>query len=804
MEADETNSFAAEKRSDWVSRRYTEEKTNPSSTGRENRTKAKEKQGGAWKAVKRLFIIVLVLAVLFGAVISGAMLGFIDNSTELIAEEYNMDFTSIIYYIDDETGQPVEMDRLYSEQNRIWVDLDNIPTNMRNAFIAIEDERFERHRGVDWKRTFGAFLGWITRKDSYGGSTITQQLIKNVTGDNDRSPIRKIQEIIRALNLETKMSKDQIIEMYMNTIYLGEGCHGVQAAANIYYSKDVSKLDLAECASIAGITQYPTKYDPLINYEAHKEKQELVLGKMLELGYISNEEYEAAKNEELKLKKGTAKSEGNKIQSYFIDQIILDVQNDLMTRNKMTESAATKAIFKGGLKIYTTMDPDIQSAMESVYTKESNFPGSGSVKPQSAMMVMDPYTGYIRGIIGGRGEKTGNRVLNRATQTLRQPGSSIKPLSVYAPAIEDGLITPATIVDDSPLKIGDWEPRNSDYKFKGKITVRQALEESRNIPAVRILDKLSVDKSFDFMTKNLSFTTMVSSEKRKDGKTYSDKFYSTLGLGGFTDGVSVKEMTAAYAPFVNSGIYTKPITYTKVIDSRGRVILENKPESHKAMSDTTAYTMAKMLEGVVTSANGTGRSARLANNVFAAGKTGTTTDDIDRWFVGFTPNYVGAVWFGYDTPKKMTGLGNPCAGIWKKVMDQIHKDTELKTLVQPNNMTERKICQNSGKIATGQCESNGSVRVEYFKLGTQPVSFCSSHSSVQEPEAQIDDHIRNEGSALNDNEPGSGASNPPAEGEPIVPNEPAQATAKPADNEEPPSGNNSGGSEDGLDWWTGE
>lgn len=789
-----------------MGRKYTEEKTNPRSAGRENQEK--KKKGGIRRIVKRLFITVLILTVLFGAVISGAMLGFIDNSTELIAEEYNMDFTSIIYYIDDETGQPVEMDRLYSEQNRIWVDLSNIPENMRNAFIAIEDERFEKHRGVDWKRTFGAFLGWLTRTDSYGGSTITQQLIKNVTGDNDRSPIRKIQEIIRALNLETKMSKDQIIEMYMNTIYLGQGCHGVQAAANIYYSKDVSELNLAECASIAGITQYPARYDPLLNYEAHKEKQEVVLNKMQELGYITEEECEAAKNEELKLKKGTAKTDNTKIQSYFIDQIILDVQNDLMTRNKMTESAATKEIFKGGLKIYTTMDPDVQSAMETVFTKDSNFPGSGSVKPQAAMMVLDPYTGYVKGIIGGRGEKTGNRVLNRATQTLRQPGSSIKPLAVYAPAIEESLITPATIVDDSPLKIGDWQPRNSDYKFKGKITVRQALEESRNIPAVRILDKLSVDKSFDFLTKNLSFTTMVSNEKRKDGKIYSDKFYSTLALGGFTDGVSVKEMTAAYATFVNSGVYTRPVTYTKVIDSRGRVILENKPETHKAMSDTTAYTMAKMMEGVVTSGNGTGRSARLANGVFAAGKTGTTSDDIDRWFVGFTPNYVGAVWFGYDTPKKMSGLGNPCAGIWKKVMDQIHKNVEVKSLVQPNNITERKICQVSGKIATGQCESYGTVRKEYFKLGTQPVSFCSSHNVVQEPENEIDDEIKNENNALNENEPGSGASNPPAEGELITPVNPnVQASENPSDmvesgSDNVPSDNNGG--EDGLDWWTGD
>ena len=773
--------------------------TNPSSAN----NKQKKKQSLVSSA-KRAFVIALIFAVILGAVVGGAMLGFIDNSTELIANEYNMDFTSIVYSIDSKTGEAIEYDRLYSEQNRIWADLERIPENLKNAFIAIEDERFLKHNGLDLKRTFGAFLGYITGNDSYGGSTITQQLIKNVTGDKDRSPIRKIREIIRAVNLETKMSKDQIIEMYMNTIYLGQGCHGVQAAANVYFSKDVSELTLEECASIAGITQYPSKYDPLLNYEEHKKKQEIVLTKMEELGYITKEECEKAKSAELKLKKGTAKKDGMKIQSYFTDQIVLDVQRDLMTRNKMSESEATKAIFKGGLKIYSTVDPKVQRAMEDVFTNESNFPGWGEVKPQSAMVVIDPYTGQVRGIVGGKGEKTDNRGLNRATQTLRQPGSSIKPLSVYAPAIEHGVITPATIVDDSPLKIGDWEPRNSDYKFRGKITVREALEWSRNIPAVRILDKLSVDKSFNFLTKNLKISTLVSGEKRADGKVYSDKFYSSLALGGLTDGVSVMEMTAAYSTFVNGGIYTKPITYTKVVDAKGRVILENKPETHKAMSDTTAYTMAQMMRGVVL--NGTGGAANLANGVFAAGKTGTTSDDIDRWFVGYTPNYVGGVWFGYDIPKKMSGLGNPCASIWKKVMDQIHKDVQVKKLVQPNNMAVRAVCQITGKIATDICEEAKSIRTEYFKIGTQPTSYCSSHMTEEEIENQIDDSIEHEDSGLNENEPGAGASNPPAEGTVITPGieTPGEEPSTEPSGDNADSGTIDSGEEDGFVWWTGE
>ncbi len=760
----------------------------------------KQKKKGPMRVIKRTILVLGILFVLTAAVVAGATLGFIDNSTDLIAQEYNLDFTSVVYYIDEETGQPVELERLYAEQNRVWVDLENTPKNLKYAFIAIEDERFETHHGVDWKRTFGATLNFIFKGNrSYGGSTITQQLIKNITGDDKRSPIRKIQEMVRALNLERKMSKDQIIEMYMNTIFLGEGCHGVQTAANVYFSKDVSKLSLAECASIAGITQYPSKYDPLINFDEHKKKQEVVLGKMLELGFISQEEYEEAKNETLKLVKGTAKTEGSKIQSYYIDQIILDVMNDLMTRNRMSESAATKAIFKGGLKIYANIDPKVQEAMETVFTNEKNFPGSGKNKPQSAMVVIDPYTGFVKGIVGGRGEKPGNRVLNRATQSLRQPGSSIKPLSVFAPAIEQGLVTPATIVDDTKLTIGDWSPKNSDNTFMGPITVRVALEKSRNIPAVRILDKLTVDRSFDFLSNNLGITTLVSHEKRDDGKTYSDKYLSSLGLGGLTDGVSIMEMTAAYAPFVNHGIYTKPTTYTKVIDSSGRVILENKTATKHAMSETTAYTMSQMLSGVIR--YGTGTQAKLANGVFAGGKTGTTSDDIDRWFAGFTPNYVGVVWFGYDIPKKMTGLGNPCVSIWKKVMDSIHKDVEVKKLEQPQNMIERTICQYSGKIATGSCGSN--VRTEYFKSGTQPNSFCSSHSKQVEPEDKIDDTIHNSSQGLNEAEPGSGAKNPPAEGEAITPTETPSATTAPSTGEAAASGDDVT-DDDSQYWWSGD
>lgn len=723
------------------------------------KTRPKKKKPSIGKVLKKIVFVLCIVVVLLASVIAGAAFGFIDNSTDLIAQEYNLELASIVYYM-DENGQAVEYDRMHADQNRIWVDLENTPEMLSKAFIAIEDERFMEHHGVDWKRTASAVIGYLFKgNDSHGGSTITQQLIKNITGDNERSPIRKIQEIVRALNLEKKMSKDEIIEMYMNTIYLGQGCHGVQTASNIYYSKDVSKLSLAECASIAGITQYPSKYDPLINYEAHKNKQELVLAKMLELGYISQEEHDAAVNEPLKLIKGTAKVESSNIQSYYTDQIIIDVMNDLMTKNKMTESDATKALFKGGLKIYANVDPKVQSAMESVFTNEKNFPGSGENKPQSAMVVMDPYTGQVKGIVGGRGEKIGNRVLNRATQTLRQPGSTIKPLAVYAPGIEYGVITPATVVHDSPLTIGNWTPQNADGSFMGPITARVALEKSRNLAAVRVLDKVGVDRSFDFMTKKLGFTTLVSSEKRADGEVHTDKYLSSLGLGGLTDGVSVLEMTAAYSSFVNSGIYTTPTTYTKVVDANGRVILENKPQTVRAMSETTAYSMVQMMTGVVTYGTAAGTAPA---GIFAGGKTGTSDDYVDRWFAGFTPNYVGVVWFGYDSPKSTSGMGSPSPNVWKQVMTTIHKGETIKTIPVPDGMVARTICQESGRIASDTCTN---LRTEYFKSGTQPNSFCSSHGEDITPEDEIDETIENEDAGLNETAPGSGTHNPPAEGE---------------------------------------
>jgi len=680
--------------------------------------KRKKKKSKRSKALWRALVIILVIAAIALSVAAGAFVGFVDNSMDLIAEEYNLDFASIIYYIDEETNEPVEFDRIHRAENRTWADIADIPDNLTNAFIAIEDERFREHKGVDLKRTFGAFVQYMMGRDSYGGSTITQQLVKNITGDKDRSPIRKIQEIIRAVNLEKKMSKDQIIEMYMNTIYFSGGCHGVQTAANYYFGKDVSELSLAQCASIAGIVKAPTTYNPATNYENNKDRQEVILTKMAKLGMISQKECDEAKKADLELKVGKVEEARTDIKSYFVDAVITDVINDLMEKENLTESEATNRLYTGGFKIYSTADPKVQSAIDKVFENTANFPGSGANKPQSAMVVIDPYTGHVKGLAGGIGEKTVNRGFNMATMAVRQPGSAIKPLAVYAPAIEYNVVTAATIVNDAPFKIGDWEPKNSGGGYKGKLSVRRHIELSRNIPAIKVMQALSVNRAFDFMTKKLGFTTMVAGETR-NGELVSDKSLS-MALGGLTDGVTVEEMTAAYATFVNSGKYNRPITYTKVIDANGKVVLENKTENKRAMSEQTAYIMQNMLSGVVRS--GTGTSAGLSG-IYAGGKTGTTNGNKDRWFVGFTPNYVGGVWMGHEIPKAMSG-SNYCPRIWKMVMTEIHKGETIKTIGQPKGLVKRTICQQTGFVASEICTE---TRDDYFKEGTQPMKLCVSH-----------------------------------------------------------------------------
>ena len=693
-------------------------------TGKKNSTKRK-----ILTFIKRFFIgVALIFGLMIVAVIGlvgGSLFGYVEDVELVDVENMRLNLTSIVYVEDPESGEMVEYEQLYDTEHRIWVSSKQIPDHLKDAFVAIEDERFYSHKGVDIKRFAGAAMQYLTKKgnSSYGGSTITQQLIKNLTQDDDYSIKRKVQEVYRAFNLEKELSKEEILEYYLNTIYLGQKCNGVQSASMKYFGKDVSELSLAECATIAGITQFPTKYDPLINPENNKERQLVILKKMYELGFITEKEYTAAKKEELVFVKKTPEEEQH-YHSYFTDAVIEQVVEDLMTEKNYTKDFALKVLYNGGLKIYLSMDPEIQAQMDAVYNDPNAFQkASGEIQPQSAMVIMDPYTGLVKALTGGRGQKEGNRTLNRATQTLRQPGSTIKPLSVYAPAVEYGLVTSDSIVNDAPVNFGNWSPRNDDRSFRGRITVSTALRGSRNVPAVKICDYLTANASFNYMKNILHFDTLV--EYRKDGdKSYSDVSLAPIALGGLTDGVTVLDMCAAYCTFPNGGKYIKPSLYTKVLDSEGNVLLEHKATKHVAMSQTTSESMINMLKGAVD--GGTGTAARISG-MRVAGKTGTTSSNRDRWFVGFTPYYVGAVWFGYDQPGTLRGFSpNPAAVAWRKVMEPIHKDLPDKPFLDhlESGKTEVMICEDSGLRATPACKN---LICKKFEKGKAPTNRCEKH-----------------------------------------------------------------------------
>lgn len=708
-----------------VSNKNGTKKTVSRKKGGKNSTKRK-----MLKFIKRFLIgVALVFGLMLIATVGlvvGSLIGYVEDVELIDVENMRLNLTSIVYVEDSETGEMVEYEQLYDSEHRIWVSSKQIPDHLKDAFVAIEDERFYSHNGVDIKRFAGAAMQYVTKRgnSSYGGSTITQQLIKNITQDDDYSIKRKIQEVYRAFNLEKELSKEEILEYYLNTIYLGQKCNGVQSASMKYFGKDVSDLSLAECASIAGITQFPTKYDPLQNPENNKERQLVILKKMYELKFISKKEYEAAKKEKLVFVKKNSK-DSEKYHSYFTDAVIDQVLEDLITEKNYTKDVAQKLLYNGGLKIYLSMDPEIQKHMDDVYNDPNAFQkASGSVQPQSAMVIMDPYTGLVKALAGGRGQKEGNRTLNRATQTLRQPGSTIKPLSVYAPAIEYGLVTPDTIVNDAPIEFGSWAPRNDDREFRGRITVSTALRGSRNVPASKICDYLTARASFNYMKNNLHFNTLVDNRK-SGGKVYSDVALAPIALGGLTDGVTVLDMCAAYCAFPNGGKYIKPSLYTKVLDSEGKVILEHKAEKHIAMSQSTSEDMISMLKGVVD--GGTGTAARISG-MRVAGKTGTTSSNRDRWFVGFTPYYVGAVWFGYDQPKTLSGFSpNPAAVAWRKVMAPVHKNLSDKPFLShlESGKTEVMICEDSGLRATPACKELASKKFDKSKA---PTDYCGKHT----------------------------------------------------------------------------
>ncbi len=706
-----------------------------------------------------LLLICFITGIIVATVFAVYVKNYIDPEIDPAIFRMNSSQTTKIFYMDytdreNRIGTMVEIkdEQLYGSENSVWVSYTQIPENLVNAFVAIEDHRFWSHNGIDWIRTAGAVINYFIpfEKDQGGGSTITQQTIKNLTEDKDYTPQRKIQEILRAINLEKKLDKTEILELYLNNIYLSQNCYGVQAAAYTYFNKDVSELTLVECASVASITNSPTRFDPVQNPDEHIGRRNLILKRMCELGYITETEYKQGTAAELVLDyQGRAKDASIISNSWYTDQVMVEVANALCEEKGYSLEMAYNLIYTGGLQIITLQDPEVQATLEAIYANESSFPRTNNaVQPESSGVVIDPATGDVLGLVGGRGQKDANLLLNKATQTTRSPGSSIKPLSIYAPAMEYGLLNYGSVYDDVPvifnyadddvdkLNPSAW-PKNLPEVYGGLTTVNDAVTRSVNTVAVRILQDLTTDVSFDFVKNKLQMKSYIEYATLSGGMSITDKDISALALGGMNYGVTNLEITAAYQIFANGGVYNKPRTWLRVLDAKGEVLLENEPESYVVISEQTASIMTKMLQNVVS--RGTATAVTLDNTVNCAGKTGTTSNDVDRWFIGYTPYYVCGIWFGYDIPQSLGTLAwSPCTVAWDKIMIQLHhkyinSGTPLKTFELADGIVTANYCKDSGKLMSAACYADprgNRAESGYFTAATVPTEYCDRHVMV--------------------------------------------------------------------------
>lgn len=688
----------------------------------------KKRSRGKGRTIKAIavFLTVIVFLSAVGVAVGGIYL-------EPYARK-SMDL-SLLSQVSPKAGAPI----LYAERNGElteikdglfggvkykYVSLSECPQYLTDAFVAIEDKRFWEHEGVDYLRSARAALNYIQKsKRSFGGSTITQQLIKNLTGRDEYTPERKFVEIFEALDLERRLDKREILQAYLNVVNLSEGCRGVGAAAELYFGCDVSQLSLSQCARIAAITNNPSAYDPLTHLDNNTRRAHLILSEMYSQGYISDEEYQSALSESPNLRTDTRRLE--RISSWYADMVATDVIDDLVTKCGYTRAQASLEVYNGGLKIYTAMDVDVQGVLEKFYRDTSNFPCGISGTPQSAMMVIDPYTGSILGVAGAVGEKCGNRIQNYATDTKRPPGSALKPLSVYAPALERGLLSWSSIFDDSPVKFLQGQsgesipwPRNADGVWRGDTTVKDAVAHSINTVAVRVLDGMGLKSSFDFLKNSLHMNSL---------KWEEDMTVSALALGQASRGVTMRELLGGYTVFCE-GVYSTPISYFKVTDSSGNILLENKQTRHTVISRDTAAIMTELLKTVTHG----GTAKEISRVKLAAGKTGTTQNNCDRWFVGYTPRLLAAVWMGYDYPSPMNGIkGNPCISIWDKVVSACEKNCAVNS-DKTNFSSARGImrltyCRDSGLIPTAECPSD-KLEIGYFTADNMPIGECHSHA----------------------------------------------------------------------------
>ncbi|BCN30038.1 transglycosylase domain-containing protein [Anaeromicropila herbilytica] len=755
----------------------------------------------------RIFLVSIVLLAFVGVASGyGVIKGLIDDAPNIDAIDVApTGFSTTIY---DQDGN--ELIKLAGSQaNRIYADIDKIPKNLQNAFIAIEDERFYKHNGIDVRGIFRAFFVGISSGDfSEGASTLTQQLLKNQVfeGGNETGFIsrfeRKVQEQYLAVQLENKLTKKQILEYYLNTINLGQNTLGVQAASLRYFNKDVSDITLSEAAVIAGITQSPVYLNPITHPKANAKRRSEILNNMLEQKLISQANYDkAVQDDEVYDRIQTVNKEqsDSSVYSYFVDELINQVINDLQTKKGYSYTQATNALYRGGLSIYTTQDSAIQKICDSVFQDPSYFPSNSkwelsyrlsilkkngktvnyseghvrnyfsqkhqtmpelfsqkgdvkpyiqefkssvvedgdeitgekvtmTIEPQASFVVMDQATGQVKAIIGGRGQKEGNLTLNRASTTTRQPGSTFKILSTYLPALDTGGMTLASVFDDSPFKYPNGRPVNNwNHSYNGLTTLRQAIYNSMNIVTVKTLEKVTPQVGFEYLSK-LGFSTLVENEVDDNGKVFSD-IGLPMALGGLTKGVTNLELTGAFASIANDGIYTTPTFYTKILDHNNKVLINNKPKTRQVMKESTSWLLTNAMEDVVK--KGTGTRVRFQNiSMPIAGKTGTTSDENDLWFSGFTPYYTATIWTGYDNNGSLTDTTYHKV-IWRTIMEKVNAKLQTKSFKMPDSIVSAKICTKSGKLAIdGVCneaQGGSTVRTEYFAKGTVPTEKCDVH-----------------------------------------------------------------------------
>lgn len=721
-------------------------------------------------ALGRAFAIMVFIGIITGSIVVSVMALYVFNALEdapivdLSNVEVNLNNTSYIYVTDPDTQEQTVVKELYSGQNREWVSYSEIPQTLIDVTVAAEDKRFREHHGVDWLRTIRSTLGYFGGSSRIqGGSTITQQVIKNLTGNDEVTPERKVQEIFTALKLEKNYSKEQILETYLNVAFFSNQCYGIQSASKLYFNKDISELNVAEAATLIAITNAPTRYNPLrenpnedygwgTGMEENKERRDYILGEMLDAGMLTQSEYEEWINYEVQLaprEEVQSTSDGlTALTDWHTDQVIEDVITDLQEEYNYTRAYATNMVYSGGYRIYSTMDPDIQQSLEDSYANPDTFPAlNNSEYPETAAIVIAP-DGSVKGMIGGN-EKTSNRLFNRATQSQRHPGSTMKPISAYLNAFERDLITWSTTFVDEPLTLTEngetfeWPVNYTNSYTHEPMTVQYAVQQSINTVPAQIVNILTPQVCYDTLKNKFQISTLQEADATS---------LSAMALGGMTTGMTLEELVGCYQIFVTGGMYVKPYTYTHVTDMEGNVILEKDTTQVRVISEETATVLNRLLQTVVS--RGTGAQANIQNQtgIVTAGKTGSSTgvkyvngvqvdiDNPDLWFIGFTPYYIGGVWMGYDIQEEIYYSTYPTPILWKNLMLPIHEGLEAADFIYSENVQALQYCTESGDLATENCPSTATGWYKETYIPSSCILHRSSSTTTAEPESENEDN----------------------------------------------------------------